>query len=78
MTDQPPTVRLDGFEVVENDPRIEVDGPEEIPEFASEDEEAEFWRTHTFSEAFWDQMPPVPDELLPPIDRSRLPQARRA
>lgn len=76
MTDQSRTRHVNGFEVVESDPRIEVNGPEEIPAFENENEEAEFWRTHTFSEAYWDRMPRVPDELLPPIDRSRLPQAK--
>ncbi len=32
-----------------------VDGPDDIPEFASDDEEAEFWETHEFSAAYWER-----------------------
>ena len=37
-----------------NDGRIYVDGPEDIPEFATDEEEADFWDTHTFSPEFWE------------------------
>ncbi len=37
-----------------DDGRIYVDGPEDIPEFASEEEEADFWETHTFSPESWE------------------------
>lgn len=33
------------------DGRIIYDGPEDIPDFASEEEEAEWWSTHTPSDA---------------------------
>jgi hypothetical protein len=60
------------------DDRIPVDGPEEIPGFKDENEEAAFWRTHRFSLAFLRQMPPAPPEMLPPVDESRRqPRPRR-
>lgn len=34
----------------------------EIPDFASERQEAEFWDTHTMSDELWDSLPPVEDE----------------
>ncbi|MGI8552276.1 MAG: hypothetical protein ACR2PL_16045 [Dehalococcoidia bacterium] len=58
---------------VSDEERIEVNGPEEVPDFASEDEEAEFWATRSFSDAYWARMAPVPESELPPIDRSRIP-----
>jgi hypothetical protein len=30
-----------------------IDSPEDIPEFATDDEEVAFWDTHAFSERFW-------------------------
>jgi uncharacterized protein (DUF4415 family) len=44
----------------------EVQSSEEIPQFASETEEAEFWATHALSEAFLAKMEPLPEEVLPP------------
>ena len=44
----------------------EVHSPEEIPQFANEAEEAEFWATHALSEAFLAKMEPLPEEVLPP------------
>ncbi len=43
-----------------------VQSLEEIPEFASEREEAEFWDTHTMSDDLWNALPPAEDELPPP------------
>ncbi len=42
----------------------------EIPSFLSEDEEVEFWDTHTLGDALLDLMEPLPEEILP-VDRSR-------
>ena len=40
---------------------------EDLPEFANEAEEAEFWSTHELGEAILDQMRPIgDDEDLPP------------
>lgn len=44
----------------------EVQSPEEIPQFANEAEEAEFWATHALSEALLAKMEPLPEEVLPP------------
>ncbi len=44
----------------------EVNSPEEIPEFESEKEEAEFWSTHSFGEGLLEKMGPVPEGVLPP------------
>lgn len=44
----------------------EVQSSGEIPQFASEAEEAEFWATHSLGEAFLDQMEPMPEDVLPP------------
>jgi len=37
----------------DQDGRILVDDPSEIPAFSSDDEEAEYWHTHTLSERFF-------------------------
>lgn len=34
----------------------------EIPDFASERQEAEFWDTHTMSDELWDALPATDDE----------------
>lgn len=49
---------------------IPVESLDEIPAFTSEDEEAEFWSTHSFGEALLEQMGPL-DDVLPPARRRR-------
>ncbi len=44
----------------------EIQSLEEIPDFTSEAEEAEFWATHSLGERLLDQMEPVPEDELPP------------
>lgn len=44
---------------------IEVHSEDEIPEFASEAEEAEFWSTHSLGDEMLRELPPD-DPLLPP------------
>ena len=39
---------------------------DEVPHFASEAEEAEFWATHQLGEGLLGQMGPVPEGALPP------------
>ncbi len=60
---------------------IEVHSPEEIPEFASEKEEAEFWSTHSLGDEFWEKAEPrqgeQKDELLLPPSMSREELLRR-
>ena len=43
----------------------EIKSFEEIPAFASEDEEAAFWATHSFGPEILEKMGPLPDGLLP-------------
>lgn len=43
-----------------------VDHLEDIPTFATEDEEHRYWATHTLSEALLNQMEPDDDGFLPP------------
>jgi uncharacterized protein (DUF4415 family) len=43
-----------------------INSPDEIPENMTEAEEAEFWSTHSMSEAFIDNAEPVPEDMLPP------------
>jgi CopG antitoxin of type II toxin-antitoxin system len=45
---------------------IPVESLDDIPDFANEDEEAEFWATHSFGERLLDQMKPIEDGILPP------------
>lgn len=59
---------------------IEVHSPEEIPEFASEKEEAEFWATHSLGDEFWEKAEPrrgePEDELPPSMSREELRRRR--
>ncbi len=51
---------------------IEINSPEEIPDNMTEAEAAEFWSTHSMSEAFIDNAEPVPEHELPtPRPRTR-------
>lgn len=43
-----------------------VERLEDIPAFKSEAEEHEFWSTHEFSDALWDQAEPFAEGELPP------------
>jgi uncharacterized protein (DUF4415 family) len=45
---------------------IPVESLDDIPAFANEDEEAEFWSTHSFGEGLLEQMGPIEDGILPP------------
>ena len=51
---------------------IEVNSPAEIPQFANECEEHEFWKTHSFGPGMLDNAKPDPllDKLLPVRPRS--------
>ena len=56
-----------------------IESFDEIPEFASEAEEAAFWSTHSLGEGLLELMQPVPfddDELPPPRARRRLTPTR--
>lgn len=53
-------------------PLIVVHSLDEIPSFASEAEESEYWGKHAFSEELWEQLPAIPErELPPPRPRTR-------
>ncbi len=44
----------------------EIHSLDEIPDFPTEAEEAEFWATHCLGDELLEQMEPVPEEMLPP------------
>ena len=53
---------------------IIIERLEDIPQTMSEAEEAEFWSTHTLSDALLEEMQPVPlegDDKLPPAKATR-------
>ncbi|MGI8550010.1 MAG: hypothetical protein ACR2PL_04300 [Dehalococcoidia bacterium] len=55
---------------------IEVPSPADVPDFASEEEEAEFWATHSLGEG-WELEPGESAALpLPPVDSSRIDDAQ--
>jgi len=57
-----------------------VERREDIPAFASEAEEAEFWSTHTLSERLLDQFRSVPEDgggILPPARKPTFPVSVR-
>lgn len=43
----------------------EVNSLEEIPDFESEAEEAEFWSTHSFGDGLLEKMTPIPEGERP-------------
>lgn len=51
---------------------VRVESLEEIPEFQSEAEEADWWATHRLGESLLEEMGPLPDSVLPrPRPRTR-------
>jgi len=50
---------------------IEIDSLNEVPIFANEREEVEFWDTHGFSDKFFRDNPPEPDDPNLPPPRAR-------
>ncbi|MHB8576915.1 MAG: hypothetical protein ACYDCQ_16500 [Dehalococcoidia bacterium] len=48
-----------------------IRGPAEIPPFASEDEEVEFWETHDFGEEFLSQLQPPTGNVAELLRRFR-------
>ncbi len=48
---------------------IEVNSLDEVPEFASEREEADYWATHSFGQSFFDQKLEDDPDLPPPRPR---------
>ena len=60
-----------------NDDLTPVESLDDIPAFANEDEEAEYWSTHSFGERLLDQMGPIEDGSLPPPRERTRPVAIR-
>lgn len=56
---------------------IEIQSEEEIPDFQSEDEEAEFWSTHALGRKYLETHPPVELDWLPPPRPRSAPVAVR-
>ena len=62
----------EGFAIVER--------REDIPRFQTEDEEHQFWSTHTLSDELLDEFQPVPaegDGILPPARKASYPISLR-
>lgn len=61
-----------------NHPRAVIHSLDEIPAFADECEEVEFWDTHEMSDELWDSLPAIPDDELARLDgiRARRRQQR--
>lgn len=62
----------EGFAIIEH--------REDIPQFQTEDEEHQFWSTHTLSDALLDEFQPVPEEgdgILPPARKASYPVSLR-
>jgi hypothetical protein len=50
----------------------------EIPDFDSEEEEQDFWDTHTLSLKLLDELPEPPPNMIPPVrDEEPVPPQRR-
>ena len=64
-------------ETIDEDAMIEIKRPEDIPtHFENEDEEADFWSTHYFGQAYWDTVGPLPRERLPAYRRRQKAETR--
>ena len=48
---------------------LTLESDADIPTFANEDEEHEFWATHTFGDRLLEEFGPPPPGLLPPASR---------
>ena len=62
--------KIDEAKVDERD-LVEINSLDEIPDFTSEAEEAEFWSTHGLGDELLDQMGPLDDVLPPARPRTR-------
>lgn len=56
-------------------PFILVESPDRLPTFSSEDEEHEYWGTHTLGDAWFESVEPLDPDELPPS--GRRPRAQR-
>ena len=48
-------------------PLEEIHSLDEIPEFATEEEEARFWSTHSLGQRLLDSAEPPPPDQMPPV-----------
>jgi hypothetical protein len=51
---------------------------DEIPDFADEDEERDWWAEHEFSDELWDSLPDATEELDRIAPLADSPERRRA
>lgn len=51
----------------------EIQSWDDVPDFETEAEEAEFWDTHTLGERLLDRMEAIPDGVLPPASVRTVP-----
>jgi hypothetical protein len=58
-------------------PLITIHSLDDLPAFAGEAEEHEFWGTHSIADELWDQLPVAPDDDLPPPRPRKRPAAGR-
>ncbi len=47
----------------------EIKSPEEIPDFETEEDEAEFWAQRSLGEEYLKEMGPIPESVLPPAGK---------
>ncbi len=57
--------------------RTLIDSPDEIPAFATEDEERRFWDTHEVSDELAARAEPLPGDVVALLDHIRENRARR-
>ena len=60
-----------------NQPKVEVNSPDEIPAFRDECEEHEFWKTHAMGAGMFENVGPIADDELPPVRPRTRPVAIR-
>ena len=60
--------------------RIVINSLDEIPDFASEDEERAFWAEHEMSDELWDSLPDAAEELnrIAPLPDASSSKSKRA
>ncbi|MGH2587921.1 MAG: hypothetical protein ACRDJE_23620 [Dehalococcoidia bacterium] len=59
------------------EPKKVIKSLAEIPDFDSEEEEQDFWDTHTLSTKLLDELPEPPPEMMPPVrDKKPVPPQR--
>ncbi len=54
-----------------------IESLDQMPDFATEEEEAALWDTHEMSDDLWRSLPRIPDALLPPVRSQPMPKGKR-